>query len=123
MIIISTGIIPAFAASVTIIEVEPNPEGSDSGKEWIKLFNPGKDSVSLSGWSINSTSGETKTHHLSGSISPCGDKTIFFPGEFVENQNESLILYDDSGRAVDSTKKLSDKIDNEVTFKMVLLLI
>ena len=114
--VFSLFIVPAYA-DIVIIEVESNPPGTDSGNEWARLFNSGKDSVSLSGWSMNSTHGETKSYRLSGNISACDEKTIFFPGQFVDNENESLVLYDDTGKVVDSTSKINDNANTDLTWK------
>ncbi len=108
-------IVPAYA-DIVIIEVEPNPAGADSGNEWARLFNSGKDSVNLSGWSINSTHGEIKSYRLSGNISACEDRIIIFPGQFIDNENESLILYDDTGKVVDSTSKINDNANTNLTW-------
>lgn len=108
-------IVPAYA-DIVIIEVEPNPAGADSGNEWARLFNSGKDSVNLSGWSINSTHGEIKSYRLSGNISACDDRIIIFPGQFIDNENESLILYDDTGKVVDSTSKINDNANTNLTW-------
>ena len=109
-------IVPVYAENIIIIEVEPNPEGIDSGNEWARLFNSGNESVNLSGWIINSTHADTKTFRLSGNIEACNDKLIKFPGEFIDNENESLILYDDTGKIVDSTSKINDGVNNSVTW-------
>ncbi len=108
--------VPAYAENIVIIEVEPNPEGPDSGKEWARLFNPNNESVNLSGWIINSTHAETKTYNLSGNIGACTDKTINFRGEFLDNENESIILYDNTGKVIDSTSKINDKADSNITW-------
>jgi len=108
-------IVPVYA-DIVIIEVEPNPAGVDSGNEWARLFNSGKDSVNLSGWSINSTHGEIKSYRLSGNISACDDRIIIFPGQFIDNENESLILYDDTGKVVDSTSKINDNANTNLTW-------
>jgi len=109
-------IVPAYA-DIVIIEVESNPAGTDSGNQWARLFNSGKESVSLSGWSMNSTQGETKSYRLSGNIFACDEKTISFPGEFMDNENESLVLYDDTGKVVDSTSKINDNANTDLTWK------
>ena len=108
--------VPVYAENIVIIEVEPNPEGSDSGNEWARLFNSENESVTLSGWIINSTHADTKSFKLSGNIGPCTDKLIKFPGEFIDNENESLILYDNTGKIIDSTSKINDGVDNSVTW-------
>ncbi|MBU7004518.1 MAG: lamin tail domain-containing protein [Theionarchaea archaeon] len=42
-----------------INELEHNPAGTDTGNEWVELFNPTSSSVSLSGWSLSTTHGDT----------------------------------------------------------------
>jgi len=39
-------------ATVVINEVMFNPSGSDEGNEWVELYNPGPNSVNLSGWTL-----------------------------------------------------------------------
>ena len=85
--------VPAYADSnVVILEVEPNPAGTDAGNEWVRLFNPSSNSINLSGWQISSTHGSTNTHTLSGNIEACDDIKIIFPSQFIDNEGESLIL-------------------------------
>ncbi|MFH0834401.1 MAG: lamin tail domain-containing protein, partial [Patescibacteria group bacterium] len=50
---------------LVINEFVPDPVGSDTGAEWIELFNPTDSAIALAGWKINSTA-------LSGSIEPGG---------------------------------------------------
>ena len=49
-LLIFTGIL--FAQHIVINEVMYDPNGSDSGNEWIELYNAGDQSVSLAGWMI-----------------------------------------------------------------------
>jgi hypothetical protein len=41
---------------VKINEIIPNPDGSDSGQEWVELFNSGSETIRLDGWSIETAS-------------------------------------------------------------------
>jgi len=110
--------IPAYAESnIVILEVEPNPAGTDAGNEWVRLFNPSSNSINLSGWQISSTHGNTNTHTLSGNIGACNDMMIFFSSQFIDNEGESLILYDNTGRVVDSTPSINDKDNDASTWK------
>ena len=99
-----------------IIEVEANPQGPDEGNEWVILFNSGNKRQSLSGWGIGSTQGET-SRDLSGIIGSCDQKKVFFLGEFVYDELESLYLYDHAGRVVDSTPIINDIANNTSTWK------
>jgi len=111
--------IPAYAASnIVILEVESNPAGTDAGNEWVKLFNPSASSVNLSGWEISSTHGNTNTHFLSEIIPACDDIKIIFPSQFIDNEDESLILYDNTGIVVDSTPIIYDTDNDATTWKI-----
>ena len=107
--------IPAYG-DIMIIEVEANPQGPDEGNEWAILFNSGDKRQSLSGWGIGSTQGET-SRDLSGIIGPCDQKKVFFSGEFVYDELESLYLYDQAGKVVDSTSIINDIANNTSTWK------
>ena len=39
--------------TISISEFLPNPEGSDTGNEWIELYNSGAEELSLNGWQID----------------------------------------------------------------------
>lgn len=41
---------PVFSSDILISEFLPNPDGPDSGEEWIELFNNSSADVDLSGW-------------------------------------------------------------------------
>ena len=107
--------IPAYG-DIMIIEVEANPQGPDEGNEWAILFNSGDKRQSLSGWGIGSTQGET-SRDLSGIIGSCDQKKVFFSGEFVYDELESLYLYDQAGKVVDSTSIINDIANNTSTWK------
>jgi len=111
--------IPAYAESnIVILEVEPNPAGTDAGNEWVRLFNPSSNSINLSGWQISSTHGNTNTYTLSGNIGACDDTKIIFPSQFIDNEDESLFLYDNIGNLVDLTPIINDKDNDASTWKI-----
>ena len=41
---------------IKINEILPNPEGTDSGQEWVELYNAGTESVRMDGWMIETAS-------------------------------------------------------------------
>jgi len=45
------------ATYIIINEVEMNPVGSDSGNEWVELYNPTNVTVDISLWWVMATSG------------------------------------------------------------------
>ena len=98
------------AMNVVINEVEANPEGRDAGYEWVELFNPLSEAVDLSGWGIESTHGdiESFTFQAGTIIEPNDHYVVQFPSQFVNNDDEELILFDESGNEVDRTPVLND---------------
>ena len=61
---------------VKINEILPNPDGSDSGQEWVELYHAGTDVVRLDGWTI-----ETASSSWSSRVTiPAG--TVLEPGQF-----------------------------------------
>jgi hypothetical protein len=61
---------------IKINEIIPNPDGTDSGQEWVELFNAGEDSVRMDGWSIETASSSWSSR---GTIPA---ETVLDPGEF-----------------------------------------
>ena len=41
---------------IKINEILPNPDGTDSGQEWVELYNAGTESVRMDGWTIETAS-------------------------------------------------------------------
>lgn len=96
-----------FASAIRINEVELNPAGSDSGNEWIEVYSPQE--TSIDGWSIENVKG--KQIGLNGSFSDF--KVIMTPYNFLTNDKQKLILYDDSKNRVDETDVISDTSNDD----------
>ncbi len=102
--------------NIIITEVLYDTPGTDSVEEWIELYNPTGNAISLSGWTISDNAG---TFTLSGSIAPFGflvlarDSAGFnalygFNPDIVmgsaialSNSGDQLVLKDNSGQQVD----------------------
>ncbi|MBI2356180.1 MAG: lamin tail domain-containing protein [Candidatus Doudnabacteria bacterium] len=50
----------AYSVSVKISEFMPNPEGTDSGEEWVELYNDSVSYVELKGWKLDDSSPDGK---------------------------------------------------------------
>jgi len=50
--------------TIKINEIFPNPDGSDSGSEWIELYNTGTEAVRLDNWSIETASSSYSTRFI-----------------------------------------------------------
>ena len=76
----------SFASGLRINEFESNPVGTDSGAEWIEIYS--EDSIDLEGYILEN--GDGGVYNLSGVFS--GYLTIIFPGPWLDNSNESVLL-------------------------------
>lgn len=83
LLIISSKIIKAQEVTLFISEFLPDPEGSDSGKEWVEIFNNSNQSLTISGWKIKNTSS-------SGTV-----RNIVIPNVTI-NANQYLLIADSS---------------------------
>ncbi len=111
----ATEALPSAGERIIITEVEMNPPGSDSGSEWIELYNPTAAPVSLLGWA-GSYSG------YGGGWDPIPPVTIepgeyyqfVYPKQHLENtRGESIRLRDSEGIVVDcSPEGLIDDVAN-----------
>lgn len=112
---------PALPATkhIVINEVEANPSGLDAGNEWVELFNPLGEAVDLSGWRILTTHGVTKTYLIpqGTSIGPGAHLVIQFSSQFIDNENEQLILIDSAGNEVDRTLPINDDANDQRTWQ------
>ena len=73
----ASGACPEVAGAVVINELLVNPTGTDSGQEWVELYNPGATDVTLTGWMFQrgkSSSTPMKTRHTFGAsaVIPAG---------------------------------------------------
>lgn len=71
-----------LSTSIVISEIFPNPKGTDTGKEWIELFNKGNSNINLGNWSLSITNTGKKTK----------PKTIKFNDETVIKANSHLMI-------------------------------
>jgi hypothetical protein len=109
---------------LSINEVELNPRGSDSGHEWVELFNPLDRAVSVDGYSLETTHGEIASVELSGTVPPNGYRVFTFQHSSLDNgdagdsfaKGDAILLRAPSGRALDVTPLISDTANNQKTW-------
>ena len=106
---------------IYINEVEANPPGTDSGNEWVELYNPNDFNVDLKDWCISTTHGKTVTicFYSSQIIPARGYLIVGYGGQWIDNEEESLILQDSQGRSVDSTPLLDDTANDNRSWQRV----
>ncbi len=93
--------------SILINEVFPNPKEKDDAGEFIELYNPTDKIVDLSDWEIRDASASGKYIFPSGSTLPSLGYLVISDKEFslsLNNSDETVSLYDQSGRLVHQVK-------------------
>ena len=101
---------------ITVNEWEPNPEGSDSGKEWIELYNPTSQAVNIGGWKlVDSYYGKIVSIPLGTVIVPDGYQLLTWTnGSLINSYPTSISLLDSSGSEVDRTSAVKDDKNNNL---------
>lgn len=97
---------------VVMNEVELNPPEDDrlsTTMEWVELYNPTSVAVDIGGWTVSTTHGETVTVTISSgrSLQPNG-YLIVERANWLDNDDELLILRGSHGEEVDRTPTISD---------------
>lgn len=99
---------------IRINEILPNPVGSDTGSEWIELYNDGNEAVNLAGWSLDDEEGGSAPFTIKEQVMiPAKGYAIF------SNEQTKLILNNtaDKVRLFDANKKLLDEISYSEVFE------
>jgi len=65
----------SYSNAVVISEFMPNPPSTDSGKEWVELFNTASEEADLSGWKLDDESKDGKIGS-SAYVFPAGTKIL-----------------------------------------------
>jgi hypothetical protein len=106
--------------SIYINEVEANPPGGDEGNEWIELYNPNNFDINLKDWCVSTTHGATVTIRFVSEVIPAeGYLIVRYSGQWIDNEDESLELFDSQGRRVDSTPLLNDPYNDNRSWQRV----
>ena len=105
---------------ILINEVELNPCGNDLHSdvyEWVELYNPTDEDIDLSGWTLSTTHGKTVTVYLSGVIKSHGYYVYKRGKQWLDNEDESVVLKDPYGFEIDRTPLLSDDDNDAYTWQ------
>lgn len=82
---------PCFVfASVSVSEIMYDPKGSNSGRQWVELYNGGSGSVDLSGFNFYEGSVNHRAFGYSGGL--CQGDAAIAPGGYVIITNDSCSL-------------------------------
>lgn len=95
-----------IVSNIFITELMPNPEGTDSGKEWVEFFNGGPD-LNLAGYSLSDKFGSVKTYYFPAGFSLASEQYFVFPlkgtGISLNNDGDVLEIKDPNGQIVASS--------------------
>ncbi len=100
---------------VIIYAFDQGPAGEDYGNEWVTLYNPSNGSIDIGNWVLNTTHGRlvNETIPQGTKLNPRGYYVYTRPHQWLDNNDESIILKDSGGKEVDRTAVESDnKNDN-----------
>ena len=94
-----------YTYDIVINEFEQDPHSSDSGKEWVELYNNGTESVNISNWELIDGYYKKEVVIPSGAtILGKGYYTINWTnGALINSKGENITLYDIAGSEVDKT--------------------
>ncbi|MCW4041697.1 MAG: lamin tail domain-containing protein [Candidatus Bathyarchaeota archaeon] len=98
---------------MVINEIESNPSGNDNYltvEEWVELYNPSKSSVDIGGWTLSTTHGTTVTVTIPQGVT-IGDKGYYVckrGSQWLDNDDESVVLRDSEDTEVDRSLQISD---------------
>lgn len=84
-----------------ISEILFDPAGSDSGAEWVELYNPTNLAINITNWDIRSKSGNTVTFNFTSTIIP--PKSSIVVGDNATKFNSTYGFFPD----IDGTKHIS----------------
>ena len=93
-------------AKVFINEIEINPESSDTGNEWIELYNNGLAPVNISNWKIIDNSGVNNL--LGGSLINASGFFVINSSHSISNLNQNFTLLNNTNNIVDFTIRVND---------------
>ena len=102
---------------IVINEVESNPPGNDNYgnvEEWVELYNPTTSSTDISNWKLSTTHGETVTITIpQGTTIPANGYYVYGRGsQWLDNDDESVVLNNSEDAEIDRTPVKSDNDNN-----------
>ncbi len=101
----------AFCSGLKISEVELNPEGTDSGYEWIEFYS--EEEINLENYLLKNNDGD----EITLDISVKGNCIYVLEKQWLDNSDEKVFLYNE-GDLVAETNLLEDSENNEKTWQL-----
>lgn len=109
-------LIPLEDATIVITELLPNPASSDTGNEYIELFNPNSDNVSLKGYKVVTGSALDKTYTLNDDLKVQPGQYLMIPnsllGFMLTNTTSRARLIAPAGNIVSTTDTYTNALES-----------
>lgn len=108
-------VIDCFVIEIKITEMLPNTEGSDTGKEYIELYNPTSHDTNLSGYYLQIGPSFSKNYPLPDTVVAAGSYVYITDtqsGVTLPNSTASIKLYATSGQQIDETESYDSPTDD-----------
>jgi len=96
--------------ALIISEIESNPDGKDSRNEWIEFFS----GTEIEG-EYRIVNNDDDELHIA--LNFVGYKIYTFNGQWLDNSNEKVYLYDEDDKLIDSTNLFDDEEDSPNTWQ------
>ncbi|MCL1984379.1 MAG: lamin tail domain-containing protein, partial [Methanomassiliicoccaceae archaeon] len=107
-----------FVYGLVINEFELNPPGPDADNEWVELYNSTLSTVDLEGYRLVPFSHPSKEYIIHDFVLHPGQRIVItFPGQFLNNAAEAVILYDADDNEIDRTPLKSDSKNDDLTWQ------
>ena len=97
-----------FADNVVINEILYNPDGPDSGYEWIELYNPTSNNINLENWQLLNAGDEFELLYIFPPISISANGYLLIGGAMVPNCDlYTTLSFQNGGDATDGIRIVS----------------
>lgn len=107
---------PTYSSAIELSEILPNPTGSDTGAEFIELYNTSNQMVDLTDWQLSDAT--TKMYHLSGNIPAHGYVVVYSKdsGITLNNTIDTVELFHPDDTLLDNIDYDASGIVENVSF-------
>ncbi len=99
-----------------INEWELNPKDTDSGKEWVELYNPSSQEVDIKGWRLVDSYYKKTVSIKPGTVLSAGGYLVvpWTNGTLINSYPTRITLFDSAGQEIDRTLEGKDEKDNNL---------
>ena len=83
----------------------PNPEGTDTKKEWVELYNEAEENINLGNWTLDDSEDGSKPYKIPDSVTIKAKETVLIESKnsklSLGNKEDSIRLFNFNGELVD----------------------